>query len=175
MKTVCSYCGAVLESSATESESDLVSHGICRPCYDHFSRQWSGLSLGEYLDSFECPVLVVESSGRAVAANAKMAAMLGKPERDIFGLLGGDAMECVYARLPQGCGKTVHCATCAILLTATQAFETGVAQREVAASLTQEGGTIALIISAIPENDFVRVEILRVAEKSANEGDDHSV
>ena len=106
-------------------EDGQVSHGMCPECANHFSRQWEGLSLAEYLDSFDFPLMVSDGDGRVVAANQPMASMLGKDKRDVTGLLGGEAFECAYARLEEGCGQTEHCQTCTVRNTITSTYETG--------------------------------------------------
>jgi len=128
-------------------EVDDVSHSICQPCRDYYKQQWEGLSLGEYLDRFQLPVLVVDPDGRAVAANRLMAGALGKEEREIFGLLGGEIMECVFARLPEGCGRTAHCTACTVRKTVTHTIETGEPCVRVDAYLERADGRQKLIIS----------------------------
>jgi hypothetical protein len=80
MKVICSYCRTSL-GEKEPLDSDLVSHGMCEECVEYFTRQWDGLPLGEYLDRFESPVLVVDKDCRILAANQGMADMLGKGER----------------------------------------------------------------------------------------------
>ena len=109
MKVICSYCRK-FQPDKEPFDQDILSHTMCPECYEHYWRQWEGLSLGEYLDGFDAPVLMVDADGRIAAANQAAADRLGKADRRAEGLLGGEAMECVYSRLPEGCGKTVHCA-----------------------------------------------------------------
>jgi hypothetical protein len=52
--------------------------------------------------------------------------MLGKNLSRIEGYRGGDVFECAYARLPEGCGKTVHCSGCTIRNTVIKTFATGI-------------------------------------------------
>jgi len=75
---------------------------------------WTSLGFGGPLDSFDRPVLVLDSTGRVVAANGQMAALCHRSPRSLHGLLGGEVMECSFARMPGGCGNTVHCKACAI-------------------------------------------------------------
>lgn len=113
MIVVCSYCGVQLGQKPPLDCHD-VSHSICEPCAEYFRPQWMGLSIGAYLEGLDEPVLVVDPSGQVAAANQRMAKLLGKKERDTVTLLGGDFMECVYARLPEGCGRTEHCVSCGV-------------------------------------------------------------
>jgi hypothetical protein len=113
---------------------------MCPSCYEHFKRQFTGQTLGEYLDRFDLPVLAVDEEGRILASNQKMAERLGRSNRDIFGLLGGEAMECARALLPGGCGKTLHCDVCTIRMTVKATRETGEPQVEVPAYITRNNG-----------------------------------
>jgi PAS domain-containing protein len=106
------------------------------------------LQLGEYLDQFQEPVIVINGVGRVLAANQPMANLLGKSEREVAGLLGGEAMECVYARLPGGCGHTTHCKTCTIRNTVTTTRESSIPQSRVPAYLDQDDGRTRFVISS---------------------------
>ena len=154
MKIICSFCRADL-GEKEPLEVDVVTHGMCDACADHFGRQWAGLGLGEYLDRFDRPVLAVNQDGRVVAANQAMADMLGKSDRRVFGLLGGEAMDCRYARLPEGCGSTVHCKTCTVRNTVTEVLETGEPREGVSAYVDRGDRRVGLTISAYKRDRFV--------------------
>jgi PAS domain-containing protein len=147
-------------------EDTSLTHSMCPTCYEHYNRMWEGLSLGEYLDDFEQPVIIVEGEGRVVAANQAMADMLGKSDREMYGFLGGEAMECDYARLPEGCGRTVHCKTCTIRNVVDKVRETGKSLVRQPAFLNRRDGRLDLIISAYKINSVVRVVIEQVLQKS---------
>lgn len=159
MRVVCSYCTADMGTKGSRESDAVVSHGICAACYAYFKRQWDGLTLGEYLDDVDGPVLVVDQDGRTVAANQAMADMLGKSERDMFGLLGGEVMECQYARLPGGCGKTVRCKACTIRNAVNHTRETGESRIKIPANVDRSSGRIDLVISTEKIGEMVRVII----------------
>ncbi|MBN2104037.1 hypothetical protein JW835_08370 [bacterium] len=77
--------------------------------------------------------------------------------------MGGDAMECVYARLPGGCGNTIHCKTCTIRNSVTETFNTGKSLRKVPAYLDQMQDEsvkeIKFLISTEMVNDIVLLRI----------------
>jgi hypothetical protein len=158
MRVVCSYCREEL-GEKEPLDDDAISHGMCEACERHFSRQWEGLKLGEYLDDIDLPTLAVNHEGRVVAANQRMADVLGKSDREQFGLLGGEVMECRFARLPEGCGKTSHCETCAIRRTVTAVAETGEPQLRVPAYLNQSEQRLKLVISAYQRDQIVHIVI----------------
>ena len=87
--------------------NDNLNHSMCQECHDYYTEQRKGISLDEFIDKFKTPVLIVDEDGRIVAAN-KMAGNItgrGISHRNYVGLLGGEVMECVYARLPEGWGR----------------------------------------------------------------------
>jgi PAS domain-containing protein len=154
MKVVCSFCRADL-GDKEPLDADCTTHGMCDPCADHFGKQWDGLRLGEYLDQFDYPVLAMNEDRRVVAANQPMADMLGKSERRLFGLLGGEAMECMYSRLPEGCGSTVHCETCTIRKTVMEVLETDEPREWVPAYVDRGDRRLWLTISAYKRDGIV--------------------
>lgn len=168
MKVVCSYCQQPLGEKAPLTDSSL-SHGMCQACREHFVRQWKGQKLGAYLDAYEEPILVLSADElRIVAANQPMADMLGKSEREFFGLLGGEAVECAHARQPEGCGGTVHCKTCAIRNTVESVLATGEARDDVPATLLTGEGKVDFLVSAkMAPSGGVEVRILPLTERAA--------
>jgi PAS domain-containing protein len=165
MKVVCSYCRADMREVEPYDDQG-VSHGICDECYVHFMRQWEGLKLGEYLDDFEFPVIVVTGNEKRIAAvNQRMAELIGKEEREVAGLLGGEALECVYSRLEGGCGKTIHCKTCTIRKTVNETWETGRSLEQVPARLDRDDGRIHLLISTYKHERAVTVVIEDIGDR----------
>ena len=157
MKVVCSYCRAAMGEKEPLSDS-RITHTMCGDCYEHFSRLWDGLHLGEFLDEFDFPVALFDGDLRVVAANQAMAERLGKSDREMFGLLGGEVLECAHARLPEGCGKTMCCKGCTVRRAVDRAHR-GVDQVDVPAWVDQEGGRQELRISARLVDGVVRLVI----------------
>ncbi len=161
MRVVCSFCGEDMGEKEPLQDNRL-SHGMCTPCFEHFSKQWNGLKLGEYLDDFEVPVVVFDRDVRVQAANKPMADLLGKSEREMSGLLGGEVMECVYARRPEGCGGTIHCKTCTIRNTVERTLDTGEPQTQLA-YLNQDDRRVQLFLSTTVLNGAVGVVVKKIA------------
>lgn len=165
MKIICSYCRGDQGDKAPFDDSG-VTHTICQPCAAHFTRQWKGLELGEYLGKFDKPVFVVDSDRRLIDCNTHAEKMLGFDRKAMRGLKSGEFMECVHARLPEGCGNTVHCRDCQIRRSVAETIETGVAQTSIPAY--QEGlvGGItrkrSLVISTVKVGETVAVTIERL-------------
>ena len=161
MKVICSYCRKKIGEKEPIND-DSVSHGMCQECYDYYKEQVNGLPLDKFLDRFEVPLFVVDKNVRIVAANKMFENMTGRSFRDAFGLLGGEVMECAYARLPEGCGATVHCLACSIRNTVMAAMESGEPQMQVPVKLRRESKEIGMVISAEKIGSFVRIIIENV-------------
>ena len=113
MRRICAWCKKELtprEEKGTERE---ITHGICSPCALKFSRPVPK-TVKAMLDIIDEPVLIVDSLGVIKSANESGLKLLGKDLESVEDHLGGDALECSYARLPEGCGRSEHCRPCAI-------------------------------------------------------------
>ena len=163
MKRVCAWCslqmGTVEGSSRPDTES---SHGICERCYDNFVFQ-QGVPLQQYLDSLPLPVVAVDQGSVVKAVNEEACRVLGKEPREILQRLGGNVFECAHARLPGGCGRTVHCSGCAIRRAVLRTFETGEPQVRVPAQLRQAGTAadtmVALAITTMKAGNVVMLQV----------------
>ena len=58
--------------------------------------------------------MAVDAEGRVLGANRTAGVMVHLDPADMKGKLSGDVLSCVYAELPGGCGRTMHCTGCAI-------------------------------------------------------------
>ncbi len=165
MKKFCAWCGNIITASGPEAEKkNPITHGLCPECAYHLFAQ-VGMPLRTYLDGLRVPVIVVDETGRVQTASQEAAAMLGKAMMDIEGQLGGDVFECVYARLPEGCGQTVHCKACTIRRTVTQTYQTTKSQTRVPTFLNRHTGKgvqrTEFLISTERVNEMV---VLRIDE-----------
>jgi len=98
---------------------------MCADCKAFFVKNAGPVPLREFINRFEFPILVVNSNVEATQANDKALDLLGKHSTDVGGALAGNIMECAHARLPGGCGRTVHCKGCAIRNSVTETYKTG--------------------------------------------------
>ena len=144
-------------------EDTRLSHSICTECHEYFSKQLKGLSLDEYLENFGFPVFIVNKDNRIVAANKAAEKVTGKSSKRVSGLLSGKAMECIYARLPEGCGYSVHCETCTIRRAVTSTMKTGIPKSHVPVKLRQEKGDVQMVISVNKMDNAVRMVIEEIA------------
>jgi PAS domain-containing protein len=136
MKIACSYCRKDMGEKEPLESSDTT-HSICDACRAYYEQQWEGMTWRDYLEGIDRPAVILDRETRLRACNAAAEKMLGRKCEDIRGLLGGEFMECRWARLPEGCGETVHCAACAIRRTVTDTLATGQAHENVPAILSR--------------------------------------
>jgi len=173
MKVVCAWCRARIAGSGGNEPSDSVtSHGICPACVENFSFQ-DGVSLQRFLDTVPLPVLAIDAECRTETLNQKACEVLGKPRESVRLELLGPVFSCAYSRLPEGCGRTIHCSGCAIRKAVTQTFETGEPRVSIPATLTlgdlDEPAAVDLTITTIKADGMVLLRLERV-QKSTSEG-----
>lgn len=170
MRVICSYCRRTIRADPRARITD-VSHGMCEACGAHFARLWAGMPVGEYLDDLSQPVVLLDGEGRVIAMNAKLAKLIGADQDGVQGLTGGEAFACVHSRLPEGCGRTVHCRDCAVRRTVEAVARTGKAQERVPAYLDVEAGRIDLRVTAKPAKaGVVQVKIEELGEPRPRRG-----
>lgn len=160
MKTVCGWCGKTISDDGNGTD-ELVSHGMCDACMA--LQAGNKQSVRDLLNTMDLPVLAVDSEGIIVVANRQAQKILGKGLEAIEGMPGGDAVECVYARLPQGCGNTEHCKACTIRRTVMETHQTGKEHFHVPAyqniNTPQGPKTKFFLISTIKVDQYVMLRI----------------
>ena len=160
MKVICSLCRKLICEIEPLSDQG-VKYGTCNKCHAEFAEKIKNLTLDHVIDEFETPVLIVDEDCRVVASNklASHIAGLGPSKRDYLGLLGGEAMKCEYADLPEGCGKTYHCAGCAIRNSVVASMESGEPQKNIPVTLHRKEGEIKLRVSTEKIFSLVRISL----------------
>lgn len=114
MIRVCSWCKKQMGKKEEYSSEGDITHGICSQCMIKVTNDGIPRSAVEILDFIQEPVFLIDSEGVVKAGNQSGSALVGKEIEQIADKLGGDVFECSYAKEKGGCGKTVHCKTCAI-------------------------------------------------------------
>lgn len=156
MKIICSYCRKDMGEKEPLEDTDPT-HSICDECYAYYIDQIRGMSCSDYLDRYDVPILIVDRQGRVAASNRRAQEALGRSEREMTGLLGGEVMECEFARLPGGCGGTEHCLACSIRKTVEETFNTGESVLRKKTYLNRSDRRYELVISTCRVNGFVRI------------------
>ncbi len=144
---------------------DLVTHGICPVCADQFFPD-EAVPLQRLLDRLDVPVLVVDSEVTVALLNARAQAILGISSEQAAHRRPGEVFDCAHAHLPEGCGRTIHCAGCALRRAIATTFETGDPQVQVPATLKKgdldDPSAVALRITTIKQGDVVMVKLDKV-------------
>lgn len=113
MKRICAWCKRELNMREELSTDGVITHGICTHCAIQFTKS-TPQSIREILNKVSEPILVLDSQGKVVSANESGRRFTGKSDSELENQLGGDVLGCSYAKLPEGCGRTEHCKTCAV-------------------------------------------------------------
>lgn len=65
------------------------------------------------LECFPAPAMILNQERQLLAANQKLACLLGRPVESVLGLRMGEAFNCIHsAEEPGGCGTSIFCRTC---------------------------------------------------------------
>jgi PAS domain-containing protein len=157
----CAWCRKQMRGEPVDpNDHAFASHGICADCTNNFRFQ-EGVSLHEYMESLPFAVALLDSEMRLTFANSKACVVLGKSSDEMSGNLYGDVFECANARLPEGCGRTIHCSGCTIRRTLTNVHSNSEPQWKVPATLTRQEGTAALEISVVNSRNILWLRIDR--------------
>jgi len=165
----CAWCNNEIGPEMRTSER-RIAHALCAACSEHFVFQM-GVPIQKYLDSLPAPIFVVNSNAEVQAANTLGLTLLNKESRDVLKKLSGTVFECAYARLPEGCGRTVHCSGCTIRRSVYETAETGESRISVPATLrcdiNDPAQDVVMLISTEKMGDVVLLRIDKVCAPAA--------
>lgn len=113
MARLCLRCKKALLPVEERYTENVVTHGLCVSCMDLLTLDVPA-SVKELLDIIIEPVFVLDNQGIVKTANDSGLRLLGKDSGSVEGYLGGNVFGCAFANLPEGCGRTEYCKTCAI-------------------------------------------------------------
>lgn len=119
------------ETSHAPAADRVITADLCPHCYQRLQEP-SGLPLRDFLDKLDIPVLALDEDAVVYTGNKALLLLVGRGIDEIRGRRGGEVFECAFAKLPGGCGRTVHCSGCAIRRAVTETFLTGKPVRTVA-------------------------------------------
>lgn len=132
----CMWCSQNIGTAENRVESLL-----CGCCMEHFSLPPGG-PIQKHLDDLLFPVLGVELyAGKHMitrVVNSSACAWLNKDPVEIIRHLTGNVIECVHARLPEGCGGALPCNACEVLRSVAGTVKTGEPGIAVPAMLQRE-------------------------------------
>jgi hypothetical protein len=160
MKTICTFCNAVITDGLPED--NRVNHGVCQSCYRTILKNY-GFNLQMFLNLLDAPVFLVDADARVLAANNLAVAEVRKPVDLVRGKLCGTVLDCINAFLPEGCGKTPVCPDCTIRNAVNETFETGrpVKHRRAVVIRKNNGTreTVHLLVSTEKDGNIVLLRL----------------
>jgi hypothetical protein len=132
-----------------------------------------GQPFTDFLDTLPGPIFVVDDECRVLGANTLGLQQVSKDLAAIESRLAGNVFECRNAKLPGGCGRTLHCKTCTIRRTVTKTAETGESCLHVPAFIDladiSKDMTVRFLISTEKMNEVV---LLRIDDAQPSVPDD---
>lgn len=167
MDHTCARCGHEFAAVAGVKGAELITSGLCESC--SMSVRYS---LPDFLDTLDAPVVAVDPNVVVKVANSRANALFGKGPGEVLEKKAGDVFECPFARLPGGCGRTIHCSGCTIRINVTETHRTGEPRMRVPAYLCQ--GTvdapeeISMHVSTEKIGDLVLLRIDRMEKGGRN-------
>ncbi len=162
MYRICAWCHDGLNMEDTPLQDDApITHGVCEECMVRLLTS-STQTMENFLDCYAEPILLLDGSGKVLAANEAASDRLHRKRDAMLDQYPGNLVECAHARLPGGCGRTVHCRTCTIR-SVLNAAKTGCSQRRVPAIADHgedgESGMTRFLISADRMGDTILLRI----------------
>lgn len=168
MRKVCSWCAKETGTAPSNIHSDnIITHCICKECLNNVVESLAERAkLIDFLNRLDAPVVMVNTLGCVSSANNNALTIIQKELQDVEGFSGGDVFECAYAKLPEGCGKTIHCNGCTIRNTVMDTLLTGQSHLETPAYLNrgnpEDTCEIQFLISTEKVNEVVLLRIDKV-------------
>ena len=129
--------------------------------------------LAQVFDGYPAPALIVDDDVRLLLVNRAARVMLGH-EADATPLLmkrGGEALHCVHARGPGGCGRQARCKDCVIRNSVERALTTGAVHRSRSPMrLRGERGEvdITVLVSASPLEHDGKTHVVLTLENASD-------
>ena len=158
MHQICSDCGRYIQEKQPFNNTELT-NGICLHCYTPPLMMISGYCYNEYLETFDAATIILNSHHEILGVNQSAQAMLGKPLDILINMRNGDAFDCPHAKLPEGCGKTIHCETCTIRSLLLKTRELGISSHNEHVSVETKDGKKEFLMSVVFYDDLIQVII----------------
>lgn len=159
MKWVCAWCESEIIDEIGNGHSKAITHGICTDCKRKMLNQLEE-EPASILDTFDFPILVVNSNVEVQTANTAARKHLSKEFPDIKGKLGGDVFECKNAGLPAGCGKTPKCKGCQLRNLIELTAKTGKSYTRKIATLDHQSGSTVQQLRYLVSTEKINDQIL---------------
>ncbi len=127
LKKICAWCGAELGTVESTAVSEHpITHGMCLMCARKILER-EGDFMDDFLNELGVPLLLVKEDTSLHVMNKQAVDLIVKRLRKPQGqtLRPGELLSCIHSKAPGGCGKTVHCKSCAIRNAVFETYATG--------------------------------------------------
>jgi PAS domain-containing protein len=156
MHLICAYCGRYIKEKEP-FEVIRTTHGICPDCYIPLLQQNQGISCDEYLETFDLPVVILDSQQRVAAGNKAALDMMGKTNERIAGFSSGEILECLHSNLPERCGNTTYCEACTFMNLVLRTMERRISHHHKHVSVETKQGRNEFLVSSIYMDGRVQI------------------
>ena len=167
MKLVCSRCRKNLgEKEPVKDTATEIT--MCVECLEFLDKQWRGMTVGDYLDTLDAPIMLVNAERRMVSCNKKAEKVLGKSRGIMRGLMAGEFLECHNSIMSEGCGKSIHCSACVIRKSIEGTIKTGEPVKEEPAYFNTVEHGVPVVrriqVSTEKEGNMVRLQVQGIGD-----------
>ncbi len=164
MRRQCAWCKETIgEPAVATTENREITHGICNECITNMDFQ-QGVDLYCFLDSLNTPLFVRGEDDNVQFVNRAAATLLDLDRSEFTPKKPGLVFECQYARLPEGCGNTIHCSGCAMRQAIKQTAATGQGVVRQPAKLKLEDREASLLITTEKVGDLILMRIDEITD-----------
>jgi len=124
MRRVCAWCNKDLENNNDNyDENTPITHGICSDCVKLL--EFQEIPMENFLEKLNKAIFLTDKDAIVEVVSEKAIVKLKKPKNFIKNFPLGNVSQCIYAELPEGCGKTSHCSGCDIRSAVLKTYSTG--------------------------------------------------
>jgi PAS domain-containing protein len=173
MRTVCSKCRRIVRDDGIGGSSPTKVE-LCTECVAYERTLRASVPGRDRLEASPQPLLVITPDAKVVAANAAFAALAGRAPSELEGWLIGEATGCARAKLPGGCGRTLHCHACTVRRMVAEVGRTRLARWRVPAYVVTATGRREICVTIRPEGEDLVVVAIEDAPEDREQPDRES-
>jgi nitrogen-specific signal transduction histidine kinase len=122
VRNYCTWCGIELTDNNTKT---VAGKQLCDNCTGKPLNNETYASVREFIDNLDQPVIIIENDTEITMVNKAAENVFLNNSAILEKSRAGDALQCTCAKLPGGCGKTIHCKACAIRQAVENTRKTG--------------------------------------------------
>lgn len=156
MHVICSYCGRYIKENKPFQNKGIM-HRVCLNCFVPTSIVNGAYSYDEYLNTFDTPTLILDTSLNVLASNNLVWIMLHKSFECLEGVMLCEALDCSKSKLSGGCSSTVNCEKCIIRTLIMKTLQMEISFHYECVELETERGVSTFLISTLFYGDVLQI------------------